>query len=125
MKNRLTEQGKITRGTFVGEWLKDIKEMQGALGLSHAQQVYLKLKEIEDIEEELGIDLITYFKLKQGTKVYTNSPYLKEECVIECVFGVGKDTTYHICPSMYEKSGGYIGINEYGTTFALTKEELL
>lgn len=121
---RLTEQGEIKRGTFVGEWFKDLKEMQGPLGLSHAQQVYLKLKELEDIEEELGVDLITYFKLKKGTKVYTNSPWLKEECVIESVFGVGKDITYHICPSMYEKCGGYVGIEEYGTTFALTKEEL-
>ena len=84
-----------------------------------------KLGQLEDIEEELGIDLITYFKLKKGTKVYTNSPWLKEECVIESVFGVGKDITYHICPSMYEKCGGYAGIEEYGTTFALTKEELL
>ena len=84
-----------------------------------------KLGQLEDIEEELGVDLITYFKLKKGTKVYTNSPWLKEECVIESVFGVGKDITYHICPSMYEKCGGYVGIEEYGTTFALTKEELL
>ena len=83
-----------------------------------------KLGKLEDIEEELGIDKITYFKLKKGTKVYTNSPWLKEECVIESVFGVGKDIIYHICPSMYEKSGGYVGIDEYGTTFALTKEEL-
>lgn len=87
--------------------------------------IYKQLLPYAEIEEELGVDLITYFKLKKGTKVYTNSPWLKEECVIESVFGVGKDITYHICPSMYEKCGGYVGIEEYGTTFALTKEELL
>ena len=118
---------RLTELDYCGYDIKGRQDFNGYENEKDCQKIFSclqKLGQLEDIEEELGVDLITYFKLKKGTKVYTNSPWLKEECVIESVFGVGKDITYHICPSMYEKCGGYVGIEEYGTTFALTKEEL-
>ena len=52
--------------------------------------VHGKLGQLEDIEDELGIDLITYFKIKAGTKVYSTLLF-DDDLIIENVFGVGKD----------------------------------
>ena len=81
-----------------------------------------KLGQLEDIEDELGIDLMTYFKIKAGAKVYS-SLLSGDDLVIENVFGVGKDALYHIVPRN-SRSGVYVGLNEYGRNWALTKEEL-
>ena len=79
-----------------------------------------KLSQLEDIEEELGIDLIILFKaLTQGiyikpTNIYVGSPYLcfaeNENRELEFQFKV-VDTWYKV--------------KDYGKTWALTKEELL
>ena len=80
-----------------------------------------KLGKLEDIEEELGIDLITLFKALIGIWVkstngdvyYVGSPYLcfseNEKRELEFQFRVG-DTWYKV--------------KDYGKTWALTKEEL-
>ena len=81
-----------------------------------------KLCELEDIEDELGIDLMTYFNLKGGVKVYSTLLF-SDDLVIEKVFGVGKDALYHIVPRN-SRSGVYVGLKEYGRNWALTKEEL-
>lgn len=81
-----------------------------------------KLGQLEDIEDELGIDLMTYFKLKAGVKVYS-SLLSGDDLTIENVFGVGKDALYHIVPRN-SRSGVYVGLKEYGRNWALTKEEL-
>ena len=81
-----------------------------------------KLGQLEDIEDELGVDLVTYFKIKAGAKVYS-SLLPGDDLMIESVFGVSKDALYHIVPRN-SRSGVYVGLNEYGRNWALTKEEL-
>lgn len=81
-----------------------------------------KLGQLEDIEEELGIDLITYFKIKVGIKVYSTLT-IDDDLIIDNIFGSGKNTLYHIVPR-YSKSGVFVGLDEYGRNWALTEEEL-
>ena len=81
-----------------------------------------KLGKLEDIEEELGIDLITLFKALKGILVkstngdvyYVGNPYLcfseNEKRELEFQFRV-VDTWYKI--------------KDHGKYWALTKEELL
>lgn len=101
--NRLTKNvlTKTTPLYEIGEWT-DIEEVSNKLG------------ELEDIEEELGIDLITLFKaLKQGYVWYDN-----EKFKIECLY---------IKPRihLYVTDGvGACYMEDYGKTWALTKEEL-
>ena len=81
---------------------------------------YAKLADLEDIEDELGIDLITLFKaLKQkfiynkvkikiellGLHIKSNELYL---------YGFVEDTTHAV----------YLSLKDYGKTWALSKEEL-
>lgn len=80
-----------------------------------------KLYQLEEIEEKIGIDLITLFKSLKGIWVkstngdvyYVGSPYLcfseNEKRKLELQFRVG-DTWYKI--------------KDYGKTYALTKREL-
>ena len=83
--------------------------------------IYEELYKLENIEEELGLDLITLFKALIGIWVkstngdvyYVGSPYLcfseNEKRELEFQFRVG-DTWYKV--------------KDYGKTWALTKEEL-
>ena len=80
-----------------------------------------KLGKLEDVEEELGIDLITLFKaLKNG--VYSNHyAYAGEE--IHKIDVELQKRHYGFCVS-----GGFgegHNLKDYGKTWALTKEELL
>lgn len=90
-----------------------------------------KLGQLEDIEDELGIDLITLFKaLKEQQPIYyVNGSIIKFECFSNeyCYYYKDIDFKYKslniykdICSleeSLYFK--------DYGKTWALTKEELL
>ena len=88
-----------------------------------------KLGEHEDIEEELGIDLITLFKaLTQGVYAkYTVvwEPEIKKEigkfsvCLVRNLFGLKGWFIMAGC-----KEPDFWELNEYGKTWALTKEEL-
>ena len=80
----------------------------------------LKLGQLEDIEEELGIDLITYFKLFQTTKAWVYSNNGKCEITLTGVNPYDKTVNLWngVCHIEYP-------LNEYGKSFALTKEELL
>ena len=79
-----------------------------------------KLGKLEDIEEELGIDLITLFKALKQMFVFH-----KENVKIELIgihfksnelylFGFVEDTVHAV----------YLSLKDYGKTWALTKEEL-
>ncbi len=77
-----------------------------------------KLGQLEDIEEELGIDLVTLFKaIKNG--VYMSTQHL----------GI----VYCKCPKIVHYKSGWkmlvygatLSLTTYGKTWALTKEELL
>ena len=93
--------------------------------------IYKKLKILEDIEEELGIDLITLFKAlifgiwtnqeqwygneKQGKIRFFQVRLLLEENAIGCIYNSmwkGEE----VIRSLY--------IKDYGKTWELTKEEL-
>ena len=81
-----------------------------------------KLCQLEDIEEELGIDLITLFKALKNGFYYKH--YLKGDIVFD-------DGTYNRI-SLYDNGINidldegwfYFMYKDYGKTWALTKEEL-
>lgn len=81
-----------------------------------------KLGQLEDIEEELGIDLVMLFKaLKDG--IYIN------EYNHGLMYGLIVPHLVHECGQYYFKHYGDFGseefsFDEYGETWALTKEEL-
>lgn len=84
--------------------------------------MYNKLHDLEDIEEEIGIDLITLFK------AYTNGFYVKgeaekqyidfENCLNATAFK-NKEMFYG-----HKRTYQYVKLFDYGKTWALTKEEL-
>lgn len=83
---------------------------------------YKKLSQLEDIEEEFGIDLITLFKaLKNGT--YTKDYYdYKNPRRTELVCDDKQEWWIRwLClGGQYE----YFKVKDYGKTWALTKKEL-
>ena len=88
--------------------------------LNYTDGLY-KLGKLEDIEEELGIDLITLYKaLKDGIYVKIN----KEIDFIRYV-SIFKKRKWHLYSSSTFWGKYDIGlIKNYGKTWALTKEEL-
>lgn len=79
-----------------------------------------KLGQLEDVEEELGIDLITLFKaLKQGYIYYPiNCPNDCYKYKIECIYMKPRIHLY-----VADGVGGCY-MEDYGKTWALTREEL-
>ena len=79
-----------------------------------------KLGRLEDIEEELGIDLITLFKAlkqmfvfhKENVKIELLGLHIKSNELY--LFGFVKDTVHAV----------YLSLKDYGKDWALTKEEL-
>lgn len=84
-----------------------------------------KLGELEDIEEELGIDLITLFK------ALTDGVYDIEKKQIREISYINKRFIGYIGDSIGNGDADYpdiqycYRIKDYGKTWALTKEELL
>ena len=98
-----------------------------------------KLGKLEDIEEELGIDLITLFKIIKQKYVYTNSFNKRvEQFVLTKIDGIEKDYLGRNYLKLdfqeveYDENGNEIDsivhwipdTKDYGKTWALTKEEL-
>lgn len=95
--------------------------------------IYKKLGELEDIEEELGIDLVILFKaLKNGfwAKSSTKITFCKEDKKhtvfirhlgydVEICCEESENTIDSKCKLYLERS-----TKDYGKTWALTKEEL-
>ena len=84
-------------------------------------QALNKFGQLEDIEEELGIDLITFFKaLKNGCYGIQNGKVYKMKIV-----RIDSDELNSIILFRNASYGGecYL-IKDYGKTWALTKEEL-
>ena len=79
-----------------------------------------KLGVLEDLEEEIGIDLITLFKAlkqkfvfhKENVKIELLGIHIKSGEL--CLYGFVEDTTH----------GVYLSFKEYGKTWVLTREEL-
>ena len=83
-----------------------------------------KLCRLEDIEEELGIDLITLFKaLKNGVCYYSNSQLTKDAVYpISNFLTDYNDKLSYSFMTRFEKQ--LLHFKDYGKTWALTKEEL-
>ena len=103
------------------------------------RDIYCKLQYLEDIEEELGIDLITLFKIIKQKYVYTNSFNRRvEEFVFTKIEGIEKDylgRTYLRIVFQeveYDENGNEkYGIQcvpnskDYGKTWSLDKSDLV
>ena len=105
--SRLTRKNKAGNYTYKNGVKQDSK------------LIFNKLGQLEDIEEELGIDLITLFKLINAENIYSygHTSIMKNTGQVDIY-----DKTITIwngsCHSVYK-------LSEYGKSFALTKEELL
>lgn len=88
-----------------------------------------KLKQLEDIEEELGVDLVTLLK------ALNNDIYVKhEEKILHCVVENITNVVMNIDSLYYSENKKYdnnflsqirqVLIKDYGKTWALTREEL-
>ena len=81
--------------------------------------VFNKLADLEDIEDELGIDLITLFK------AIKNGIYTKPYDLSHINFGRLGAIDYQRKRFRSQRVGGnYYKFKDYGKTWALTKEEL-
>lgn len=79
-------------------------------------EIINKLGQLEDIEEELGIDLITLFKALKDGLYYRDEDYgiIKNRCT------VGIDTQF----IFEEETNLILKIKDYGKTWSLAKKEL-
>ena len=73
-----------------------------------------KLGQLEDIEEELGIDLKTFFRIYSAKHFYLKGKDYKWKIHHRCNNGIVVGTNKLI----------YLPFKFYGKTWALTKEEL-
>ena len=98
---------------------KENKERACYIQEPRLQQIYDKLFELEDIEEELGIDLIELIKCIRNEKGIWKKDFdgglINTRCMLTCYFGKWQ---------IYDKENIY-ELKDYGKTWALTKEELL
>lgn len=89
-------------------------------GFDYGAPILKKLGQLEDIEDELGIDLITLFKALNGCWFLQIST--------KKIFGDIRPTLiyqggWHLKPNLTELPMLY-ALKDYGKTWALTKEEL-
>lgn len=83
-----------------------------------------KLGQLEDIEEELGIDLVTLFKALKQDSIWVKEHNTKEqEIVYERVILNFLNRTLDFVEPRKEIGRGR-NLSGYGETWALTKEEL-
>ena len=99
--------------------LEDILEGHNIETLEELDGLLWYAKQVKDIEDEIGIDLITYFKLFKTTKVWAYSNNGKCEVTLTGVNPYDKMVNLWngVCHIEYP-------FDEYGKSFALTKEEL-
>lgn len=116
------------KNDMMGSWTQTGDEYMPAHNIKHKECVN-KLGHLEDIEKELGIDLITYHKLmhmlycseenilfvRDGDKIIEVSVLEIDYCKKKIIFH--KDKNYN---------DDYIyGFHQYGKTWAFSKGELL
>jgi len=87
------------------------------------RQALEKLSKLEDIEDELGIDLITYFKIKKAKSVFVKElGHSASEMLIRNSRD-NIDVCYEGLVNIPECDSS-LYFKDYGKTWALTKEEL-
>ena len=98
------------------------------------RDIYCKLQDLEDIEEELDMSLLTLFRiLKKGQIICKFIPIENPKKVLllsRKIKGLYYDECYYMLGLYEDGDDGYIinydyvYIKDYGITYALTKEEL-
>ena len=98
--------------------------------------IYNRLKLLEDLAEDIGMSLLTLFRiLKHGRIIYKYKPFcaskqiIIESCIISGLFyesGQYGLEVYNEEDDIDEEYNDfkYVYIKEYGKTWALTREEL-
>lgn len=98
--------------------------------LDYLKLVYDKLGKLEDIEEDIGVDLITLFKAQMQDIIYYKGyqfDYKIKECYVMDVARVYRNRK-PVYVLLLNNDNWMCGIRvyatDYGKTWALTKEEL-
>ena len=99
--------------------IADYDISRGNYGRITDADIYNKLGQLEDIEEELGIGLITLFKaLENGIYTIRSNGKKRYPCLIH------NSAVGYVFDFMFDQEAQYI-LSDYGKTWALTQEELL
>ena len=86
-------------------------------------ELYDKLGKLEDIEEELGIDLITYFKLKPYEIIYVKFDENDKDVLAFPIYEIDVENKF-VSIILDECDTGEYLFKDYGKTWALTREVL-
>ena len=96
----------------------------GSYGLEKVDcETEKKFGQLEDIEEELGIDLITLFKVYSNgfyVRGETEKQYIDFENPLNAIAFKNGELFYG-----HKWTYQYVKLKDYGVTWSLTKEELL
>lgn len=107
---------------------KENKERACYIQEPRLQAIYDKLFELEDIEEELGIDLVALFKALSGSyAVKEDDGSISVEWSCPRFYApalLSKDFIGFICIRQRGIDEKTLYLKDYGKTWALTKEEL-
>ena len=113
---RLTKkEGVITQIDKDGNIIKN-----DFIEVKDKDEAYKKLCQIEDIEQEFGIDLITLFKAVMNGFWYKNKYGYHQADDYEYVI----DLESNRLVKLYEEDGRIFCFEDYGKDWALTKQEL-
>ena len=97
------------------------------------RDIYCKTQDLEDLEEDIGMSLLTLFKiLKRGQIIYkTRSLYHHNKIILESrkIDGLYYDGSYYILKihnNFEDDNDNYdvVYVKDYGVTWGITKEEL-
>lgn len=122
---RLTEKNEF--GNYIGTNLLDDECLCRALSFDELNEMttaFNKLGQLADIEDELGIDLITLFKVISQGYIFVEEQNTEEkEIVAEYVEPNFKNHTFDFKEPRKEIGKGR-PFSRFGKTWSLTKEEL-
>ena len=98
------------------------------------RDIYCKLQDLEDLEEEIGMSLLTLFRiLKRGQIIYkTRSLHHNNKIILESrkIDGLYYDGAYYILKLhnlLFEDDNDdydVVYVKDYGVTWGITKKEL-
>ena len=103
-----------------------IKAIATPIDVHKKQLIYLKLKSLEDIEEELGIELSVLFSaLKNGAYYFDNHGQLIHDyvCLSDNYLSIGvRDKLSYSFMTFYDRQ--ILSFEDYGKTWSLDKKDL-
>lgn len=88
------------------------------------KDIYCKLQDLEDIEEKLGIDLITLIKALNGLYYKIRLEDRKISKMKVPMLRIIDGEYCWICPKWMTTTWMSVKVKDYGKTWALTEEEL-